>query len=209
MRRRSAGPAQSSAVPAHLRRARVGVIRAEYNHEITESLEEKCLQGLQELGISTSQVDCFTVPGCFEIPLLAQRLAVTRRYDVLIALGAVIQGETLHFELVANECARGVMEASLKHGVPVIFEVLAARRRRDALRRAGSDRFNKGFEAAAAAVKILETLAKMGKLSGGSAATLSATSQAARKRLLPFPANRETGNAALQPDRRIKPSTEL
>ncbi|MGH9471062.1 MAG: 6,7-dimethyl-8-ribityllumazine synthase [Terriglobia bacterium] len=152
---------RKSSLPERLRRARIAVIRAEYNGEVTRSLEEKCLQGLEEAGVSAAQVDCFSVPGCFEIPFLAQRLAAEKRYDVLIALGAVIRGETLHFDLVANECARGIMEASLKHNVPVIFEVLAVRRRRDALRRAGDNRFNKGFEAAGAALSVLNTISKL------------------------------------------------
>ncbi len=158
MRRKAAAEKHSSIVS---KRLRIAVIRAEYNPEITRSLEAKCLQGLKEAGIPAGQVDCFAVPGCFEIPLLAQRLAVRRRYAVLIALGAVIRGGTLHFELVANECARGIMEVSLKHGVPIIFEVLATEKRRDALRRAGNNRFNKGFEAAEAAVRMLSALSRL------------------------------------------------
>jgi 6,7-dimethyl-8-ribityllumazine synthase len=141
-----------------LRQARIGLIRAEYNPEITRSLEEKCLQGLREAGLVESQVDSYSVPGCFEIPLLAHRLAARGQHDALIALGAVIQGETLHFDLVARECARGVMEVSLRHGIPVIFEVLATKNRRDAQRRAGNNRLNKGFEAAQAAVAMITIL---------------------------------------------------
>jgi 6,7-dimethyl-8-ribityllumazine synthase len=141
-----------------LRRARVALICAEYNQEITHSLQEKCLQGLREAGVSENRIDSYSVPGCFEIPLLAQVLAGRRQHDALIALGAVIEGETLHFDLVARECARGVMDVALRHHVPVIFEVLATRNRRDALRRAGNNRRNKGFEAAQAAVAMLSAL---------------------------------------------------
>lgn len=95
-------------------------------------------------------------PRLLRDPLLAQRLARRRRYDVLIALGAVIRGDTYHFELVAGECARGIMDVSLRHDVPIVFEVLAVYRRRDALRRAGNNRLNKGIEAAAAALAWLE-----------------------------------------------------
>jgi 6,7-dimethyl-8-ribityllumazine synthase len=144
-----------------LRRARVALIRAEYNAEITHSLEEKCLQGLREAEMAETQVDRYSVPGCFEIPLLAQQLAARGQHDAIIALGAVIQGETLHFDLVARECARGAMEVSLRHGVPVIFEVLATKNRRDALRRAGNNRMNKGFEAAQAAVAMLSVLDRL------------------------------------------------
>lgn len=158
MRRQAAIEKPFATLSKHLR---IAVIRAEYNPEITRSLEAKCLQGLQEAGILASQIDCFSVPGCFEIPLLAQRLAAQKRYAALIALGAVIRGETLHFDLVANECAQGIMEVSLRHNVPIIFEVLATEKRRDALRRAGNNRFNKGFEAAGAALKMLATLSRL------------------------------------------------
>ncbi|HEX5483885.1 MAG TPA: 6,7-dimethyl-8-ribityllumazine synthase [Terriglobia bacterium] len=142
----------------HLRRVRIGIIRAEYNAEITQSLEAKCLQGLQEAGLSRRQINCYSVPGCFEIPIFAQKVAARKKYDLLIALGAVIRGDTLHFELVANECARGVMEVSLKFNIPIVFEVLATHSHRDAARRAGNNRLNKGFEAARAAVTMLAAL---------------------------------------------------
>jgi 6,7-dimethyl-8-ribityllumazine synthase len=142
---------------------RIAIIRAEYNSEITLSLKVKCEKALLENGIPAGNIDHYSVPGCFEIPLFAQKLAAKRRYDALIALGAVIRGDTHHFELVANECARGVMEVSLKHGVPIIFEVLATYNRRDALRRAGNNRFNKGVEAAEAALSMLATMRKLEK----------------------------------------------
>ncbi len=139
-------------------RARIGLIRAEFNSDLTTSLEQACLKALREAGVPAARIDSFTVPGCFEIPLMAQRLAKKRRYDVLIALGAVIRGDTYHFELVANECARGIMDVSLRHDIPIVFEVLAVYRRRDAVRRAGPNRLNKGLEAAAAALAMLARL---------------------------------------------------
>ncbi len=144
-------------------RIRIAIIRAEYNNEITLSLRQKCEGALLESGIPAGNINHFSVPGCFEIPLLAQKLAAKRRYDAFIALGAVIRGDTHHFDLVANECARGVMEVSLKHGVPIIFEVLATYNRRDALRRAGNNRSNKGVEAAEAALSMLSALRKLEK----------------------------------------------
>jgi 6,7-dimethyl-8-ribityllumazine synthase len=137
---------------------RVAIIRADYNREITLSLERSCVDALVKGGIRADYIDCFTVPGCFEIPLVAKRLARAKRHDALIALGAVIRGETHHFDLVANECARGIMQVSLDENVPIIFEVLATYNRRDALRRAGNDKFNKGLEAAQSALQLLATL---------------------------------------------------
>jgi 6,7-dimethyl-8-ribityllumazine synthase len=148
-----------SRLPRRLaRRVRIAVVRAEFNAQITRSLERACLGALRSAGIAEGRVERFSVPGCFELPLMAQRLALRKRYDAVIVLGAVIRGDTYHFELVANECARGIMDVSLRHNLPVIFEVLAVNSRRDALRRAGDNRMNKGLEAASAALAMLERL---------------------------------------------------
>ena len=143
-------------------RLRIAIVRAEFNPKITESLEKACVSGLESAGIPPARIERFTVPGCFEIPLMAQRLAKKRRFDALIALGAVIRGDTLHFELVAAECAGGIMKVSLKYDIPIIFEVLAVYRRKDALLRAGNNEMNKGFEAAAAAISLLGRLEGLG-----------------------------------------------
>ncbi len=139
-------------------RFRIAVIRGEYNREITLSLEKKCVETLLEAGVPESNIRVFVVPGCFEIPILAQRLASRKKWDAIIALGAVIKGDTYHFELVVNECARGIMDVSLRHDVPIIFEVLATYNMRDAARRAGNNKSNKGIEAARTALSLLATL---------------------------------------------------
>jgi 6,7-dimethyl-8-ribityllumazine synthase len=142
-------------------KVRLAVIRADYNRDITLSLERKCVETLLEGGVPAKNIDLYSVPGCFEIPILARRLAERQRYDALIALGAVIRGDTYHFDLVANECARGIMQVSLEQNVPIIFEVLAVYRRRDALSRAGENDFNKGREAAQSALSLLATLSRL------------------------------------------------
>ncbi|HVA01998.1 MAG TPA: 6,7-dimethyl-8-ribityllumazine synthase [Terriglobia bacterium] len=142
-------------------RTRLAIIRAEYNSEITRSLEKKCVESLIAAGIAPKNISVYTVPGCFEIPILAQKLAAHKRYDAMIALGAVIRGDTYHFELVVNGCAQGIMEVSLRHNVPIIFEVLATYNRRDALRRAGNNDLNKGIEAARSALSLLATLSEI------------------------------------------------
>ena len=134
---------------------RVAIIRSEYHREIGVSLEAKCVETLVKAGVPAKQIECFVAPGCFEIPLLGQRLASRRRFDALIALGAVIRGETHHFDLVVGECARGVMDVSLSYDLPFIFEVLATYNLRDARRRAGNNRANKGIEAARTALALL------------------------------------------------------
>lgn len=164
MRRAAGGTHAAPALTrAKARRTRVGIIRAEYNPEITRNLERACVGTLIARGIAEENIERFTVPGCFEIPFVAQRLAARKRYDALIALGAVIRGKTYHFDLVAHECARGVMDVMLRHNVPIIFEVLATYNRRDALRRAANNRFNKGIEAAEAALATIRTVRKIGR----------------------------------------------
>lgn len=143
-------------------RIRIAIVRSEYNREITLSLEKKCVETLLEAGVPEKNIRVFAVPGCFEIPILAQRLATQKRWDAIIALGAVIKGDTYHFELVVNECARGIMDVSLRHGVPIIFEVLATYNKHDAVRRAGNNKSNKGIEAAQAALSLLATLRSAG-----------------------------------------------
>jgi 6,7-dimethyl-8-ribityllumazine synthase len=147
--------------PKAAAKLRVALLRAEYNGEITLSLEKHCVRELREGGILAKNLDLYAVPGCFEIPLLAQRLARLRRYHALIALGAVIRGDTEHFRLVADECARGIMQVSLAENIPIIFEVLATYNRRDALLRAGNNKFNKGLEAAQSALSVLATLRRL------------------------------------------------
>jgi 6,7-dimethyl-8-ribityllumazine synthase len=126
---------------------------------------EGALAGLAKQGVADDDVDLAWVPGAFEIPLVARRLAATGRYDAIICLGAVIRGDTAHFELVANESARGIAEVSRDTGVPVVFEVLATETLTQAEERAGGVHGNKGWDAAAAALEmasLLEALPKEG-----------------------------------------------
>ena len=133
---------------------RVGVIAARFNETVTGKLGEGAVEGLKKHGVDEDRIDVAWVPGAFELPLVAKRLARTERYDALICLGAVIRGETAHFELVANEAARGIAEVALDAGIPVIFEVLATEDLAQAEARAGGAHGNKGWEAAEAALEM-------------------------------------------------------
>jgi 6,7-dimethyl-8-ribityllumazine synthase len=133
---------------------RIGVVAARFNEIVTAKLVEGALAGLARHGVADDDVDVAWVPGAFEIPLVAARLARSGRYDALVCLGAVIRGETAHFELVANEAARGIAKVSLQTGVPVIFEVLATDDLPQAESRAGGAHGNKGWEAAEAALEM-------------------------------------------------------
>ena len=104
---------------------RVAIVAARFNEVITRKLVDGAIAGLTSLGVAADAIDVAWVPGAFEIPLVARRLARSGRFDGVICLGAVIRGETAHFDLVANEAARGIADAARDTGVPVIFEVLA------------------------------------------------------------------------------------
>jgi 6,7-dimethyl-8-ribityllumazine synthase len=144
---------------------RVAVVASRFNEGVTRKLVEGALAGLAKHGVADDDVDLAWVPGAFEIPFIARRLATTGRYDAIICLGAVIRGDTAHFELVANEAARGIAEVSRDTGVPVVFEVLATETLAQAEERAGGAHGNKGWDAAAAALEmasLLEALPKEG-----------------------------------------------
>lgn len=133
---------------------RIAVVAARFNEMITGKLVEGALAGLARHGVGADDVDVAWVPGAFEIPLVASRMARTRRYAAVICLGAVIRGDTAHFDLVANESARGIAQVALDTGVPVIFEVLATDDVAQAEARAGGTHGNKGWEAAEAALEM-------------------------------------------------------
>ncbi len=133
---------------------RVGVVAARFNESITSKLVEGAIAGLAKYGVTEDRVDVAWVPGAFEIPLVARRLAATGRYDALICLGAVIRGDTAHFDLVANEAARGIAQVALETGVPLVFEVLATETLAQAEARAGGAHGNKGWEAAEVALEM-------------------------------------------------------
>jgi 6,7-dimethyl-8-ribityllumazine synthase len=137
---------------------RVAVVAARFNEVVTGRLVQGALDGLASFGVATDDVDVAWVPGAFEIPLVARRLAASGDYDAVICLGAVIRGDTAHFELVAGEAARGIAEVTRTTGVPVIFEVLATDDLAQAEARAGGAHGNKGWEAAGAALEMAALL---------------------------------------------------
>ena len=142
---------------------KVALVAARFNGAITSKLVEGALAGLAHHGVADADVDVVWVPGAFEIPVGARRLAASGTYDAVICLGAVIRGETAHFELVSNECARGVREVARDTGVPVIFEVLATDDLAQAEARAGGAHGNKGWDAAVAALEMASLLDQLPK----------------------------------------------
>jgi 6,7-dimethyl-8-ribityllumazine synthase len=133
---------------------RIAIVAARFNEMITGKLVEGAVAGLAKHGVTGDDVDVAWVPGAFEIPLVASRLARTGRYHAVVCLGAVIRGDTAHFDLVANETARGIAQVALETGVPMIFEVLATDDLAQAQARAGGSHGNKGWEAAEAGLEM-------------------------------------------------------
>jgi 6,7-dimethyl-8-ribityllumazine synthase len=137
---------------------RIAIVAARFNETITRKLVDGALAGLAAHGVSDDDVDVAWVPGAFEIPLVAGRLARSGRFDGVVCLGAVIRGETAHFDLVANEAARGIADAGRDSGIPVIFEVLAVDELAQAEARAGGAHGNKGWEAAESVLSMVSLL---------------------------------------------------
>lgn len=137
---------------------RIGLAASRFNHFIVEQLVNGARDALQRSGISEQQQELIWVPGAFELPLLADRMAASGRFDAIITLGAVIRGGTPHFEYVAGECASGIMRVALDHGLPVVFGVLTTDTVEQALERAGTGEGNKGFDVAMTAVEMVHTL---------------------------------------------------
>ncbi|HKT31826.1 MAG TPA: 6,7-dimethyl-8-ribityllumazine synthase [Gammaproteobacteria bacterium] len=140
---------------------RVAIVAARFNAFVVDKLVNGALQALTAAGVSAENVDVIRVPGAFEIPVAVKRAAASRRYDAIIALGAVIRGETPHFDYVAGECARGVMQAMLDTGVPVGFGVLTCDTLEQAQARAGGAAGNKGADAAQAALEMANLLRRL------------------------------------------------
>jgi 6,7-dimethyl-8-ribityllumazine synthase len=134
---------------------RFAIVASRWNELISGRLVEGALDGLKRLGAKNEQVDLYRVPGSFEIPLLALRLAQSRRFDAIICLGTIIRGQTPHFDYIASEVARGISQAALTTGLPVIFGIVTADTVDQALDRAGVKLGNKGFEAAMTAVELV------------------------------------------------------
>jgi 6,7-dimethyl-8-ribityllumazine synthase len=150
---------------------RFAIVVAEFNAEVTAGLLDGARQTLAAARVSDADVAVVHVPGAFEIPLTAMRLAETGRFDAVICLGCLIKGETMHFEYIADAAAHGIMEASAVTGVPITFGVLTTLTDEQALARAGGGADNKGREAALAAVAMATLLPQIDDRIGGGGAS--------------------------------------
>lgn len=140
---------------------RFAVVVSRWNSEFTDKLHRGAVEALLENGATEINIETFKVPGAFELPLACLKAALTARFDAVIALGVVIRGDTPHFEYVAGEAARGITEASLRCGVPVLFGVITADTVEQVIERCGDRNANKGYEAAIAAIEVANLYREM------------------------------------------------
>jgi len=140
---------------------RIGVIASQFNSFITDRLLAGALDALQQAGATEEQIQVVRVPGSFELPIVAKKLAASGRFDSIICIGCVLRGETSHYDVVVSETARGIQLAQLDTGVPLIFCVLTCDTLEQAIDRAGLKSGNKGYEAGLAAVEMAQLVRKI------------------------------------------------
>ncbi|MEA3152192.1 MAG: 6,7-dimethyl-8-ribityllumazine synthase [Gammaproteobacteria bacterium] len=140
---------------------RFGFVAARFNDFVVEPLIRGAIDALKRHGATEKQIEIVRVPGAFDIPIVVRKLALSRRYDALIALGAVVRGQTPHFDYVAGECASGLSRIALESGVPVAFGVLTTDTMEQAIDRAGGKAGNKGADCAIAAIEMANLLRRL------------------------------------------------
>ncbi|MCP9452852.1 MAG: 6,7-dimethyl-8-ribityllumazine synthase [Nitrospira sp.] len=152
-----------SGVPRPRSQFRFGIVVSLFNRSVTSRLLASCLDGLARQGVKRSAIEVVKVPGAFEIPLVARTMAATGRFDAIICLGAVIRGETPHFDYICAETTRGIGQVALETGIPVIFGVLTTETVSQAVERADPSTFDRGGAAAKAAVQMAKVMKRFGK----------------------------------------------
>ncbi|MDD2464125.1 MAG: 6,7-dimethyl-8-ribityllumazine synthase [Desulfobulbus sp.] len=141
---------------------KIGVVVARFNSFISEKLLEGAIDSMVRSGVNSDDITVARVPGAFEIPLVAQKMAKSAKYDAVIVLGAVIRGATPHFDFVAGEVAKGTAQVMLDSGIPVLFGVLTTETIEQAIERAGTKAGNKGSDVAIAALEMINLLENIG-----------------------------------------------
>jgi len=150
-----AGPSKKPASLPDCSGKRFAIISARFYGDLADWLEDGAKRALRDCKVKEDDIAVYAVPGCFELPLAASRLIAADKVDAVIAVGVVIRGETPHFDYVAGECSRGIMNVQLASGVPIGFGVLTTENRIQAEERADPERGDKGYEAAIAAATLL------------------------------------------------------
>ena len=137
---------------------KIGIVASRFNEFITSKLIGGAMDGLLRHDVAEENIDLAWVPGAFETPLIAQKMAETGKYDAVICLGAVIRGATSHYDLVCNEAAKGIAHASLESGIPVMFGIVTTDTIEQAIERAGTKAGNKGFDCAVSAIEMVNVI---------------------------------------------------
>lgn len=137
---------------------RVGIVCARFNEFIGSKLLGGAIDGLKRHEVAEDAIDVAWVPGAYEIPLIAKKMAMSGKYDAVVTLGAVIRGATPHFDYVCSEVSKGVASASMETGVPIMFGVLTVNSIEEAIERAGTKAGNKGFEVAVGAIEMVNLI---------------------------------------------------
>ena len=137
---------------------RVGIVAARFNEFITSKLVGGALDGLKRHDVKEEDIDVAWVPGAFEIPLIASKMAKSKKYDAVICVGAVIRGSTIHYDYVCSEVSKGIANVSLNSDIPVMFGVLTTDNIEQAIERAGSKAGNKGYECATGAIEMVNLI---------------------------------------------------
>ena len=140
---------------------KIGIVVARFNEFITSKLLSGAMDGLLRHDVQDADVHVAWVPGAFEIPLVASKMAKSGKYDAVICLGAVIRGSTSHYDYVCNEVSKGIATVSLESGVPVLFGVLTTENIEQAIERAGTKAGNKGYDCAVSAIEMVNLLREM------------------------------------------------
>lgn len=133
---------------------KIGVVVGRFNEFITAKLLDGALDGLKRHGVAEENIDIAWVPGAFEVPLIAKKMAEANKYDAIIGLGTVIRGSTTHYDYVCNEAAKGIASVSLSTGVPIIFGIVTTETIEQAIERAGTKVGNKGYDSAVSAIEM-------------------------------------------------------
>ena len=144
-----------------------GIVASKFNKFVTSRLLAECVKALTKAGARDETIEVVRVPGAFEIPLVARQLARCGRFDAVICLGAVIRGDTPHFEYISTEVSRGIMQASMESNVPVVFGVLTTNTVAQAIERADPMKMNRGADAAKTAVEMVNVMRMFGKEASG------------------------------------------
>jgi len=143
---------------------KVAIVRARFNQEITDSLLKGCTDGLVDHGVSPDDISVFDVPGSFEIILAAKKAALSGEFDTVITIGAVIKGDTPHFDYISQAVTAGIVQINLEIEIPIIFGVITVLSLEQAQERAKPDKTNKGYEVAQAAIEMVKTCQKIDEI---------------------------------------------